>query len=81
MNRMIINICALLAVVGVSSVWAATTISEQSGNGLLIWMCIGFGVLVLLFQATPAIIMFVGMLKGLFASTPVDPSVSSLKKK
>lgn len=81
MKKLIFYICALLATVEVSSVWAATTISEQSGNGLLIWMCIGFGVLVLLFQATPALIMFTGMLKGLFARTPADPSVSSLKKK
>jgi hypothetical protein len=36
---------------------------------LLVWIFIGFMVLVIMIQAVPAIVMFASMLKGLF-STP-----------
>jgi hypothetical protein len=52
---------------------------EQVGNGMLIWCFIGFGMLVLLFQATPAMITFYSMLKGLFSTSPSEATFSPFK--
>lgn len=48
---------------------------------MLIWFLIGFGVMVLLFQAAPAIVMFFTMLRGVFSSTSPEASFSLQKGK
>lgn len=59
--------------------FAATTGLKQGGNSMLVWFFIGFGVMVVLFQAAPAIVMFASMIKGLFSSNPAEVSFSPLK--
>jgi len=61
--------------------FAATTGLEQGSNGMLAWFFIGFGVMVVLFQAAPAIVMFASMMKGLFSSNPAEASFSPFKSK
>jgi hypothetical protein len=61
--------------------FAATTGLEQGSNGMLVWFFIGFGVMVVLFQAAPAIVMFASMMKGLFSSNPAEASFSPFKSK
>ncbi len=73
-------ITSLLAGSAASAVAASSSASaEQAGSGMLIWFFIGFAVMVLLFQATPALVTFVSMLKGLFSSDPADASFSPFK--
>lgn len=61
--------------------FAATASLEQGSNGMLVWFFIGFGVMVVLFQAAPAIVMFASMMKGLFSSNPAEASFSPFKSK
>ena len=60
---------------------AATRGSEAGGNGILVWFFIGFGVMVLLFQTAPAMVMFISLLKGLFSTDPSRTSFSPFKGK
>lgn len=41
--------------------------SEGEGLGLMAMMFIGFGVLIVMFQFVPAVMLLVGILKGIFA--------------
>lgn len=62
--------------------FAATTGLEQGGNGMmLVWFFIGFGVMLVLFQAAPAIVMFASMMKGLFSSNQAEATFSPFKGK
>lgn len=42
--------------------------TESEGLGLLATFFIAFGILIVLFQFIPGIMMFVGMLKGIFSA-------------
>ncbi|MGB4599925.1 MAG: hypothetical protein WBI04_08110 [Trichlorobacter sp.] len=50
-----------------SAAFAATSGVGGEGSGLLTWFLIGFGVMVIMLQAVPAMILFASLLKGLFA--------------
>lgn len=62
---------------------AAAAVSSASadkvGSGMLIWFFIGFAVMLLLFQAAPALVTFYSMMKGLFSSCPSEASFSPFK--
>lgn len=64
-----------------TSAFAAAKKLGQDGSGMLVWFLIGFGVMVMLFQATPAIVMFISMLKGLFSSNRSETSISLQKSR
>ncbi len=68
MKNMIRNIMMTLICVGtaVSSAVAAPASSGQGGS-LLLTLFIGFFALIVVFQLVPACLLFVGILKGLFA--------------
>ena len=42
--------------------------AENDGTGLFFWIFIAFGAMVIAFQFFPGLLMFFGMLKGLFPS-------------
>jgi len=63
-NTVFALICVLTAVSGAVS---ATTPVEQGGGSLLLTLFIGFFALIVVFQLVPACLLFVGILKGLFA--------------
>ena len=56
--------CVLTAV---SSAVAAAEPATQGGGSLLLTLFIGFFALIVVFQLVPACLLFVGILKGLFA--------------
>lgn len=64
-----------------TSSFAATYGSEQTGSSMLTWFFIGFGIMVLVFQVAPAIVMFFSMVKGIFSSSPAEASFSPWKGK
>ena len=64
MRVLISTIAALL--VSVSQVMAAGGGSTEP-VGILMILFIGFGALILVFQLFPAVVLFVGMVKGLMA--------------
>ena len=51
-----------------SQALAAGGAPEGEGLGLLATLFIGFGVMIVLFQFIPGIMLMVGMLKGVFSS-------------
>ena len=55
-----------------SQVLAAGGAPEGEGLGLLATLFIGFGVMIVLFQFIPGIMLMVGMLKGVFSSARKD---------
>ena len=59
---------ALIALVTFSSsAFAAGPVADSSGS-FLITLFVGFFALIVVFQLVPAILMFIGMVKGLFSS-------------
>lgn len=62
-----------------TSAFAAANKLGQDGSGMLVWFLIGFAVMVMLFQAAPAIVMFISMLKALFLSNASEEPPSLLK--
>lgn len=60
---------------------AAAGTTEHGNNGILIWLCIGFGVMIVLFQAAPALVTFLATIKGLFSTSPSAASFSPWKNK
>lgn len=53
-------------VLGSASNALAASGAENDGTGIFFWIFILFGALVIAFQFFPGLLMFVGMLKGLF---------------
>ncbi len=68
MKTKLIKLTAALTGAGASSAYAASSGVGGEGSGMLVWFLIGFGVMVIMLQAVPALIMFVSMVKGLFSS-------------
>jgi hypothetical protein len=66
-TNIIKTVITLLGACGASA-FAATTGTAGEGSGQLVWFFIGFGVLVIMLQAVPAVILFVSMLRGLFSA-------------
>lgn len=65
------NICKLVvALITASAVSAYAATSGVAGDeaGPLVWSLIGFGTLVIMLQAVPAVIMLAAMLKGVFSA-------------
>ena len=55
--------------------FAATGGAAGEGSGPLVWIFLGFGVLVVMLQAVPALILFVSMLRGLFSASEKEAHV------
>lgn len=64
---------------GSAAAAVSSAVADKTGSGMLIWFFIGFAVMVLLFQATPALVTFYSMLKGLFSASPSEASFSPFK--
>lgn len=64
-----------------TSAFAAVKNLGKDDSGMLVWFLIGFGVMVMLFQAAPAIVMFISMLKGLFSRNTSEVSLSLQKSR
>ena len=76
MKSIIIKMIIALSGAGAAAAFAATTGAGAEENGMLIWAFIGFGVMVIMVQAVPAIILFASMLKGLFAHSDKEITVN-----
>jgi len=76
MKATIIKMIIALSGAGAAAAFAATTGAGAEENGLLIWAFIGFGVMVIMVQAVPAMILFASMLKGLFAHSDKEITVN-----
>lgn len=50
-----------------SSVFAASG-TESEGNGLFVWLFLGFGALIVLYQMAPGLMLLGSMIKGLFST-------------
>ncbi|MCK4509832.1 MAG: hypothetical protein KAU27_14885 [Desulfuromonadales bacterium] len=64
----------LSMVVGSASVVYATTATPSEGAGFLTYCFVGFFAMIIVFQLMPAMVLFAGMIKGLF-SRPEKTSV------
>lgn len=54
----------------------ASDAALQDGGGPLIWFFIGFGVLVLMVQAVPALVLLYSMIKAVFSPSETSSTVS-----
>ncbi|GAB7026916.1 hypothetical protein [Geotalea toluenoxydans] len=68
---------ALLAFMGSISTAFAANGAEKTEPSLLLYLFLGFGALIIVFQAIPGIMLFFSMLKGIF----VAPKERVLAKK
>ncbi len=75
MKTTMIKILIAIIGAGAASAFAATSGVAGEGSGPLAWFIIGFGVLIIMMQAVPAMILFVSMLRGLFSSSEKEVTV------
>jgi len=76
MKTTIMKTMILVLAGSTTSAFAAANKLGQNDSGMLVWFLIGFGVMVILFQAAPAMVMFFSMLKGLFSNKASEASFS-----
>lgn len=81
MKATIIKSALALVIVSCSTAFASISTLGISGNSMLVWFFIAFGVMVVLFQAAPALITFAGIVKGLFSTSPSTATFSPWKSK
>ena len=62
------KLLAPMIISSTSAAYAATN-AQSEGAGILTYFFIGFFALIIVSQLVPAMILFVGMVKGLFASS------------
>ncbi len=68
MKNMIRNFILALVVSGSTAATAlAAPAAEGQGGSLLLTLFIGFFALIVVFQLVPAVLLFVGIVKGLFS--------------
>ena len=56
--------------------WAASASTEE-GSGLLVILFLAFGGLIIVMQLVPGLLLFVGMLKGLFSATREKTTIAA----
>ncbi len=61
------KLLATMLISSTSAVHAATS-AQGEGTGILTYLFLGFFALIIVFQLVPAMILFAGMMKGLFAN-------------
>ncbi|MBJ6726302.1 hypothetical protein [Geomesophilobacter sediminis] len=66
---------ALTALIAAATPAYAAT-GEANGLGILTIAFIGFVALIVVFQMVPAVTLFIGMVKGLFATTKQNPDTA-----
>lgn len=64
-----------LSLLTLSTAQAASGVDTE-GNGILVWIFIGFGALILVFQLVPGLMLFFSMVKGLFSKAPKEVAIS-----
>lgn len=74
-----LSFAALL--LGSTSNALAASGAQHDESGLFFWVFIGFGALVIAFQFFPGLMMFFGMLKGLFTFGAKDTATAHETKK
>ncbi len=68
MNGVIRNFVSMLLVsVSLATSSSAASASDTQGGSLLLMLFIGFFALIVVFQLVPAVLLFVGIIKGLFS--------------
>ena len=70
------KLLAAMMISSTSAVYAATS-AQSEGAGILTYFFIGFFALIIVSQLVPAMILFVGMIKGLFAGHEKDATKSN----
>lgn len=61
-----------------TSAFAATG-AEGEGYGVLFWLFVGFGATIVAFQFIPGIMMFLGMVRGLFTPHHKTQEMTNVK--
>ena len=56
--------------------WAAGTTGEE-GSGLLVILFLAFGGLIIVMQLVPGLLLFAGMLKGMFSATREKSTITT----
>ena len=75
MKSGIIKATAALAGASATSAFAATTGVGGEGSGPLVWFFVGFGALIIIIQAIPAVTLFASMLKGIFSHSDKEATL------
>jgi hypothetical protein len=81
MKAPVIKTVLALLVGSCSTAFASISTLGISDNSMLVWFFIAFGAMILFFQATPALITFISIVRGLFSTSPSTASFSPWKSK
>ena len=69
MKSAISTLCTtVIATTATTAAWAAAG-PRAEGVGLLTWLFLGFGALIVVGQCVPALVLFVSMVRSLFTGT------------
>lgn len=63
--RMLANVMIMLM-----PTMAAAQVAKEDGGGLVVWLFLGFGALIIVFQLFPGLALFAVMLKEIFSRVP-----------
>ncbi|KAF0215905.1 MAG: hypothetical protein FD174_3915 [Geobacteraceae bacterium] len=58
----------IIALVTTASLAFAAGGAESQGNGLFVWIFLGFGALIILYQMVPGFMLLGSMIKGFFST-------------
>lgn len=59
---------------------AAAEVGKEEGGGLMVWLFMGFGALIIVFQVIPGLALFAVMLKEIFSRASAKVQVTAAAK-
>ncbi len=62
-----LNVIFVAAMTLTSSVAVASTGADSEGSSFLLWLFLGFGALIIVFQSVPGLLLLFSMIKGVFS--------------
>ena len=62
------TLAALMGILAPVTAFAATGASEE-GNGIFVWIFLGFFAMIVVGQLVPAVVLMTGLVKGITAKT------------
>jgi len=68
------RITTLLATLATATAAFAATAPQAEGLGLLTWLFLGFGAVIVVFQCVPAAVLFAAMLRSVFPAAAATKS-------
>ncbi len=78
--KKIIRMLANIMIALIPTLAAAQVAKEEGGGGIMVWLFMGFGALIIVFQLFPGLALFAAMLKEIFSHVSEKAPVPTTTK-